>query len=102
LSPQREWTIEVRFALIGYFFLRTTCVSAEPAAVLDPLLEPTLWRTFEATEATALEVVFAGSFDWDRADPAEDLAALLVSGLRRTLDAALAAFLLVTSTLLLI
>lgn len=52
---------------------------------------------FEAADAAGFEVTFAGAFLCDSAEPAADLAVLLVPELRSTFEAAVAAFLLVTS-----
>jgi hypothetical protein len=47
--------------------------------------------------AEELDVTFSGASLWDKAEPAADLADLVALGFRRTLDAAVAARLPVTS-----
>ena len=73
------------------------CVKAEPADVFDDLLEAVRRNVFDAADAALDEVVFDGAFLCESAEPAADFAALLELLLLRTLDAALAARLLVTS-----
>ena len=83
-----------------YFLRVTRCVSAEPAAVFEALLELALLKALEAAVAARTEVTFGGAWCWARAEPAADFAVLLASVLRRIFDAAVAARLLVTSGLL--
>jgi len=75
-------------------------VSADPAEVLDDLLEPELRSACEAADAARTDVAFSGAFRCESADPAADLDTLLESLLLRTFEAADAARLLVTSDLL--
>ena len=80
-----------------YFFLFGRCVRAEPADVLELLLDLPLRNVFDAAVPALEEVTFFGDLVWDSAEPAADLAALLELLLRSTFDAADAARLLVTS-----
>ena len=84
----------------SYFFLLLgRCVSAEPAAVFEALLDPARCKVFDAADAAFFEVTLGGAFAWDKAEPAADFADLLELELLKTLDAAEAARLLVTSFL---
>lgn len=75
-------------------------VSAEPAADFADLFAP-LWRkVLDAADPAPARVIFLGALVWDNAEPAADLAFLLECRLLKTLDAAAAASLLVTSLLI--
>jgi len=75
-------------------------VRADPAAVLAALLAPPLRKVFDAADPALGDVTLLGVFLWESADPAADFAALLAVLLLRVFDAAVAAFLPVTSLLL--
>lgn len=61
-----------------------------------------LRRVLDAAEAALDEVTLGGAFVCESADPAADLAVLLVAGFLNTFEAAEAAFLPVTSLFLVI
>ena len=63
------------------------------------MLVAELRRVFEAAVAALVEVTLPGAFLCESADPAADFDALLALGFLSTLEAAEAAFLLVTSVL---